>query len=73
MRGSLPTNLTRFNHHVSLYALCPLCGAIQESIFHTLRDCPKAKRVWEAMQLYRHFDSIVLNLADWVQASSFCG
>lgn len=65
MKNSLPTNLTRFNRH-DLDASCQRCGASQESVVHTLRDCPKSSRIWEIMQLDQHFDYGVTHAPDWI-------
>lgn len=44
--GSLPTNCV--TRHVSNDASCQRCGAIQETILHALRDCSKARVVWNS-------------------------
>lgn len=70
MCGSLPTNFTRFNHHVTTDSSCQRCGAIQESILHALKDCPEAKRIWEALQLFHLFDPAISDVTVWVQKNS---
>lgn len=70
MRNSLPTNFTRFNHHVSLDPSCPRCGASQETIIHALRDCPKSKRIWEILNLYHKFDLVVVLVSDWLHTNA---
>lgn len=49
MHGSLPTNHTRLLHHVSLDGSCQRCGSNQETILHTLRDCPRSQQVWQLL------------------------
>jgi hypothetical protein len=41
MHGRLQNNSTRFNKHMTNDASCPRRGAVEETIMHTLRDCPK--------------------------------
>jgi hypothetical protein len=50
IHGKIPNNSVRFNHHMTNDASCPRCGAAEETILHTLRDCPKAKRIWDMMR-----------------------
>lgn len=38
MHGRLLNNSIRFNHHMTNDASCPRCGAVEETIMHTLRD-----------------------------------
>lgn len=45
MRESLPTNAFRFSCHVSLDPSCHRCGAAQETILHTSRDCRFSTRI----------------------------
>jgi hypothetical protein len=51
VHGKIPNNSARFNHHMTNDASCPRCGAAEETILHTLRDCPKAKRIWDMIGL----------------------
>lgn len=46
---SLPCNSLRVQRHVSQDALCQKCGAPQETLFHTLRDCPTISLMWDRL------------------------
>lgn len=45
-RGRLLTNGERARRGMSADAGCVLCGAVNESIMHVLRDCQFAQEVW---------------------------
>lgn len=49
MHESLPTNHFRHSRHVTNDPSCHRCGAMHETIIHTLRDCPHAKRIWNSV------------------------
>ncbi|CAN1747316.1 Putative ribonuclease H protein At1g65750 [Linum perenne] len=42
----LLTNSERVRRHFSSSAVCPRCGAGDESVIHALRDCPLAAETW---------------------------
>lgn len=46
-KGRLLTNAQRVRRHLATSDLCPLCESHIETILHTLRDCNKAREVWE--------------------------
>lgn len=48
----------------------PAVWGIQESILHALKDCPQAKRIWEALQLFHLFDPAISDVTIWVQTNS---
>ncbi|CAN1795223.1 Putative ribonuclease H protein At1g65750 [Linum perenne] len=43
------TNAERFQRHMGNSGLCPCCSNEEESILHTLRDCCRAKDVWNRL------------------------
>ncbi|CAL1414425.1 unnamed protein product [Linum trigynum] len=46
MLGKLTTNQIRKDRHLTDNNSCPECEGISETIVHSLRDCRKAKAVW---------------------------
>lgn len=50
LRGSLPTNKFRVEHHMSFDPTCQMCGSNEESLLHTLRDCSRARRIWSLLR-----------------------
>lgn len=45
--GKLLTNLERSKRNLTDITSCPRCDAVNETITHTLRDCPAVKCVWD--------------------------
>ena len=41
--NSLAVQVNRVNHHQTVLGLCTICGVQDESIFHALVTCPKAR------------------------------
>lgn len=56
LQGALLTNLFRHRRHLTNDASCHRCGALEESILHTIRDCPYAARIWLKLQFYFNSD-----------------
>lgn len=50
--GNLPTNSLRVSRHMSSTAVCPICGAGNETLMHALRGCSRASRVWDCLDLH---------------------
>jgi hypothetical protein len=65
VHGKIPNNFVRFNHHMINDASCPRCGAVEETILHTLRNCLKAKRIWNMMCLCSSQIFQVSSCYDW--------
>lgn len=50
-QGRLLTNVQRCIRHISSDPCCNLCPGIEESMLHLLRDCPAARKVWDAIKI----------------------
>jgi hypothetical protein len=66
VHGKISNNFIRFNHHMTNDASCPRCGAAEETILHTLRDCPKAKRIWDMMRFSGSQIFLVSGCYEWL-------
>lgn len=42
----LPTQMNLFCHKISDKKLCPICGLVEETLAHTLWECPATNDVW---------------------------
>lgn len=62
----LPTNSFKTFRHVSNDPSCQRCDTEQESLMHTLRDCPKAKRVWSMLNIDQCQNFYTLACKDWL-------
>ncbi|KAJ1376166.1 Ribonuclease H domain [Sesbania bispinosa] len=49
LHDSLPTKEVLHRRHISDSALCPRCTIQPESIIHCLRDCSKARLIWDRL------------------------
>jgi ribonuclease HI len=70
MHGKLPTNCTRVTHHISTDKSCYRCGAANETILHTLRDCPKAMQVWNDFDFPSHTHFHGDDMYNWVKLNA---
>ena len=50
MRAILPVRTNLENRHIPVERLCERCNQNEESIYHALRQCPKAKACWNQLQ-----------------------
>ena len=44
---SIMTNDLRYRRHLTANRFCDHCGTEEETLTHALRDCPKARKIWE--------------------------
>eukprot|EP00258_Populus_trichocarpa_P027694 XP_024443713.1 uncharacterized protein LOC112324533 [Populus trichocarpa] len=45
--NSIMTNDLRYRRHLTANRFCDHCGTEVETLTHALRDCPKARKIWE--------------------------
>jgi len=67
MHGRLPNNSIRFNIHITNDASCPRCGAVEETIMHTLRDYPKASRIWYLLHFPSKYNFHMSDCYEWIK------
>ncbi|KAK2424386.1 TMV resistance protein N [Trifolium repens] len=70
MHEKLPTNCTRVTRHISTDTSCYRCGAANETILHTLRDCPKAMQVWNNFDFPSHTHFHADDMYNWVKLNA---
>lgn len=68
MHNSLPSNMLRRIHHMTVDPSCHLCGAPSEPTIHALRDCNQAKRIWSVLGFSNHSDFTIVDVCDWFKA-----
>ena len=51
--GALLTNVDRMKRHLVGDPSCLRCGSPFENSRHYLKECPKAKHIWEWLRLWR--------------------
>lgn len=69
-KGRLFTNAKRCRRVLSEDHSCKLCGSVEESCLHVLRDCCKAKEVWKQLVLSRILVCFLsYSLEDWLSAN----
>jgi hypothetical protein len=71
VHGKIPYNFVRFNHYMSNDVSCPRCGAAEETILHTLWDCPKAKFFWNMFRFSSSQIFLVFSCYDWITHFAF--
>ncbi|KAJ1377582.1 Ribonuclease H domain [Sesbania bispinosa] len=66
--NSLPTRGIIAHRGIQISGICPRCGESEESILHCLRDCFKAKEIWDAFGYSQRSSFYLSTLAsDWVR------
>ncbi|KAJ1393261.1 Reverse transcriptase zinc-binding domain [Sesbania bispinosa] len=50
LKGGLNTNFLRYSRKISDTDLCPLCKSNSKQAIHILRDCTKAKEIWNLLK-----------------------
>ena len=56
--NALPTSFNLYKRKVISLSNCKVCGAREESILHTLIQCPLAKAVWKNANLPFSFNDL---------------
>lgn len=68
LHESLTTNSVCFHRHMCFDLSCCMCGATEQTILHTLRDCPISRRVWTAIQYIQNQDFDLPNCNNWLRS-----
>ena len=71
--ASIPTRQVINYRGINCSVLCPLCNVQEESIIHTLKDCPFARKFWVSIgvpQVLTNFLS--LDLLIWLKNNCLC-
>ena len=71
--ASIPTRQVIKYRGIDCFVLCPLCNVQKESIIHTLKDCPFARKFWLSIgvpQVLTNFLS--LDLLVWLKNNCLC-
>lgn len=66
----LMTNVQRHRRGMTLDATCPLCGALEKTTLHSLRDCPEQRSMWDYFlpsSRARAFFASDSDREDWIQ------
>ncbi|KAJ1417605.1 Reverse transcriptase zinc-binding domain [Sesbania bispinosa] len=67
--NSLPTRSTLTQRGLPLDASCPWCNAAEETIAHSLCDCPTSNDIWMGVGLAKYgAASMSTPLLDWLAA-----
>lgn len=65
--NKLLTNYEKWRRNLREDPCCSLCGAMEETCLHAIRDCPEAKQVWLLFvetSLQQNF--FLMSLEDWL-------
>lgn len=46
----VPTHAVLKQRHIEQTATCFLCGAVEETVFHAITECPRAKLCWNEVR-----------------------
>ena len=69
---SIPTREVLSSRGFNLNISCELCGLASKSILHTLRDCERARSVWNDLGIEdTNMEFFNLPFADWLE--KYCG
>ena len=71
--ASIPTRQVIKYRGIDCSVLCPLCNAQEESIIHTFRDCPFARKFWLSFGVPQVItDFLSLDLLVWLKNNCLC-
>lgn len=69
LHESLPTNSFLVKRHIFVDSSCNRCGATEETILHTIRDCPLARMVWLKLQVGHNKIFANANATGWIRSN----
>ena len=68
--SSIPVKKVLESRGIIHDACCPLCRNQEESILHTLRDCPVAMNFWQKFRIPHNISNFMhLSLTDWLSTN----
>lgn len=66
---ALITNSWRAKRHLVESNCCPVCGTVEESVLHVVRDCPRMIQVWRSLcnDILPHTSFFTDDMAAWLR------
>ena len=71
--NSIPVRQVIATRGISCNTTCPLCQSQEESIVHSLRDCPFALKFWKQLGTPQSLTNFLqLSLLNWIKQNCLC-